>query len=87
MGINNYAPPIYPVKWYLRRPRTLKLTLFGHDEGINDFTYERCFAPSLNKRTPKALRHAWVVKYKGEEVIQLYTIDEVKEFIKDKLDN
>jgi hypothetical protein len=69
------------ISWYLQTPRKLH----GRQEGLDDFTYTRVMVPSESK--VYGLIWAWEIRYKGEFVTILKTKREVKEFIKEKLEN
>lgn len=71
------------IKWYLAQPRVLP----QHRSGEAEFSYVRCYVPSRSISYPGSMRMGWRVLYKGQAVIEVETMKEVKQFIKEKLES
>lgn len=72
--------------WYLSTPRVLS-GKDGKNDALREFTYTKTLAPCRNRQRPQNKRIAWDIFYKDEFVIQMGTLLEVKEFIKEKIEN
>lgn len=72
--------------WYLSRPRILS-GVDGKNDALREFSYTKTLVPSRNKQRPKLKRTAWDIFYKDEFVVQMDTLREVREFIKEKIEN
>lgn len=78
-----WRPYVSNIAWYLQRPRKLR----SEHEGASDFTFKRVLKTGNNKRYPNALKKGWEILYRGEIVITVDTMKEVREFIREKLEN